>query len=285
MGQQCQRPDRRGGAPAAAADAVLCPELTDGERACANEPILAAAIFCGSAGRLAQAWSLPAGFTAAATDSDSYPPLPDETFVEPPMLASVRRRLDVTLTLAYLETTLNGKAVKLRSMYSSIPAPTLRVNVGDTLADPGGQPAAAEPAQQPNRRSTCAIPTARICIRMACTSPRASCRARRLWRFRDGRPAARHPAGTDAAARIRDRPRPPAGRVLVSPASARLDRDAGRQRHGRRADDQGRDRSGPRDRRRAERVFVFQAPITDAAGMLESFTQVADSPATASRRF
>ena len=30
----------------------------------------------------------------------------------------------------------------------------------------------------------------------------------------------------------------------------------------------------------AERVFVFQSPITDAAGMLESFTQVADSPAT-----
>ena len=55
------------------------------------------------------------------------------TFVEPATLASVHGELDVTLALAYLETTLDGKPVKLRSMFNSIPAPTLRVNVGDRL--------------------------------------------------------------------------------------------------------------------------------------------------------
>ena len=48
-------------------------------------------------------------------------------------LTSLNGRLDVTLTLAYLKTTLDGKAVTLRNMFGSIPAPTLRVNVGDTL--------------------------------------------------------------------------------------------------------------------------------------------------------
>src|SRR5262249_14423725 len=60
-------------------------------------------------------------------------PDPRETFVEPQTLSSVNGRLDVTLKLAYLKTTLNGKSVTLRNMYGTIPAPTLRVNAGDTL--------------------------------------------------------------------------------------------------------------------------------------------------------
>ncbi len=56
-----------------------------------------------------------------------------ETFVEPQILSSRNGLLDLTLTVDYLKTTLDGKAVNLRSMFGSIPAPTLQVNVGDTL--------------------------------------------------------------------------------------------------------------------------------------------------------
>lgn len=75
---------------------------------------------------------LPPGLTGCGSGV-SYPPYPDETFVEPATLMSVDGELDITLVVAYLETTLNGKAVRLRSMYKSIPAPTLRVNAGDRL--------------------------------------------------------------------------------------------------------------------------------------------------------
>src|SRR6266536_2869188 len=83
-------------------------------------------------------WTLGAGLVVPASfygcrDGDSGPPLPDETFVEPPTLASVGDELDVTLTLAYANMTLDGKAVKVRSINGSIPAPTLRVTVGDRL--------------------------------------------------------------------------------------------------------------------------------------------------------
>ena len=47
--------------------------------------------------------------------------------------AYLNGKLDLTLNLSYLKTTLYGKAVTLRSMFGSIPAPTLRVNAGDTL--------------------------------------------------------------------------------------------------------------------------------------------------------
>ncbi len=62
----------------------------------------------------------------------SAPPV-TETFVDPQVLASAGGRLDLTLNLGYLKTTLDGKAVTLRNWYGTIPAPTLRVNVGDTL--------------------------------------------------------------------------------------------------------------------------------------------------------
>ena len=59
--------------------------------------------------------------------------MPVETFVEPATLRSANGELEVTLALAYARTELDGKAVTLRSMNQSIPAPTLRVNVGDRL--------------------------------------------------------------------------------------------------------------------------------------------------------
>jgi FtsP/CotA-like multicopper oxidase with cupredoxin domain len=74
---------------------------------------------------------------AACGGGDSYV-LPKETFVEPLNIQSVNGVLDVTLVLSYLTTTLpdaTGKkqTVTLRNMYGTIPAPTLRMRVGDLL--------------------------------------------------------------------------------------------------------------------------------------------------------
>ena len=77
--------------------------------------------------------ALPPALYGCFGGGDSDTPVPAETFVEPQVLASVNGRLDVTMTVAYLQTTLDDKEVNLRSMFGSIPAPTLRVNVGDTL--------------------------------------------------------------------------------------------------------------------------------------------------------
>lgn len=64
---------------------------------------------------------------------------PKETFVEPLNIQSANGVLDVTLVLSYLTTTLfnpatgKNQTVTLRNMFGSIPAPTLRVRVGDLL--------------------------------------------------------------------------------------------------------------------------------------------------------
>jgi FtsP/CotA-like multicopper oxidase with cupredoxin domain len=83
-------------------------------------------------------WSLGAGLVwpAALTGcggGDGQTRAPEETFVEPATLMSRAGELDVTLELAYVNTTLDGKSVSLRSMNRSIPAPTLKVNAGDRL--------------------------------------------------------------------------------------------------------------------------------------------------------
>ena len=94
---------------------------------------------------------LPATLHGCGSGGDSAQPLPVETFVEPITLASANGELNVTLTLAYYRTMLYDRAVTLRSMNNSIPAPTLRVNVGDRLRiqvvnqlppnSPSGEPA------------------------------------------------------------------------------------------------------------------------------------------------
>ncbi|MCC6196655.1 MAG: multicopper oxidase domain-containing protein [Burkholderiales bacterium] len=63
---------------------------------------------------------------------------PTETYVQPLEIASVNGVLDVTLVLSYLNTTLPNaqgqmQAVSLRNMFGTIPAPTLRIRVGDLL--------------------------------------------------------------------------------------------------------------------------------------------------------
>ncbi len=70
---------------------------------------------------------------------DGRSPYPPQTFVQPFEIRSQHGVLDVTLVLSYLETTLFNPAtgkdqqVSLRNMYGSLPAPTLRLRVGDLL--------------------------------------------------------------------------------------------------------------------------------------------------------
>ena len=81
---------------------------------------------------------VPPILTACGGGDSSYMP-PKETFVEPLTIASSKGVLDVTLVLSYLTTTLfnpvtgKNQTVTLRNMYGTIPAPTLRVRVGDLL--------------------------------------------------------------------------------------------------------------------------------------------------------
>ena len=81
---------------------------------------------------------VPPILAACGGGGSSYVP-PMETFVEPLNIQSVKGVLDVTLVLSYLTTTLpnatTGKrdTVTLRNMYGTIPAPTLRMRVGDLL--------------------------------------------------------------------------------------------------------------------------------------------------------
>lgn len=75
---------------------------------------------------------VPAAVVGCNGGDGAYTP-PQETFVEPLTIQSVNGVLDVTLVLSYLTTTLNGQTVTLRNMFGTIPAPTLRVHVGDLL--------------------------------------------------------------------------------------------------------------------------------------------------------
>ncbi len=76
---------------------------------------------------------VPAALSACGGGDDTGPVGPRETFVTPVNIQSVNGVLDVTIILSYLTIPFNGTIVTLRNMFGTIPAPTLRVNVGDTL--------------------------------------------------------------------------------------------------------------------------------------------------------
>lgn len=221
--------------------------------------------------------ALPASLHGCNSGGDSAQPLPDETFVEPPTLVSVGGALDVTLNLTYLRTMLDGKAVTLRNMYGSIPAPTLRVSVGDRLRiqvinQLPPNPPSSEPTKHLRYPNSTNLHTHGLHV-----SP-----------------------GLVAAGvygdYVMDDPQ-----LGVQPGSTRqheyqipLDHPPGAywyhpHLHGSSAIQVGSGMAGaliikgaidlvPEIAAAVERVFVFQAPVTDATGMLESFTQVADVP-------
>jgi FtsP/CotA-like multicopper oxidase with cupredoxin domain len=75
-----------------------------------------------------------------------------ETFVEPPRLRARAGVLDYTLRMAYADLKINGKSAHLRSYNGMVPAPTLQLRAGETLRvkvvnDLPPNPDSAEPAE------------------------------------------------------------------------------------------------------------------------------------------
>lgn len=79
-------------------------------------------------------------------------PATSETFVEPPRLRARGGVLDYTLRMAYADLKINGKNAHLRSYNGMVPAPTLQLRAGETLRvkvvnDLPPNPDSAEPAE------------------------------------------------------------------------------------------------------------------------------------------
>jgi FtsP/CotA-like multicopper oxidase with cupredoxin domain len=229
-------------------------------------------------------WALGAGLVVPAGmygcddgSGVSYPPLPDETFVEPAALASAGGELDVTLTLDYVSTTLAGKAVRLRSMNGTIPAPTLRVNVGDRLRikvinqlpqNPGSNSRPAH-LRYPNSTNlhthglhvSPGLVSAGVYGDYVMDDPQLGIQPGQS-RQHEYRIGVDHPPGAywyhphlHGASSIQ------VGSGMAGALLLKGDIDR-----------------VPEIAAARERVFLFQAPITDAAGTLESFTQAAYVP-------
>jgi len=231
-------------------------------------------------------WTLGAGLVVplgvyGCGDGDSgvvsYPPLPDETFIEPATLTSSSGELDVILTLDYVSTTLAGKMVKLRSMNGSIPAPTLRVKAGDRLRIkvinqlPPNPASNSHPAHLRYPNSTNlhthglhvapGLVSAGVYGDYVMDDPQLGIQPGQS-RQHEYRVGADHPPGAywyhphlHGASAIQVGSGM-AGALLVKGDIDRV----------------------PEIAAARERVFLFQAPITDAAGTLESFTQAAYVP-------
>ena len=216
--------------------------------------------------------ALPAGLTGCG--GDNYI---GETFREPQTLVSERGVLDVTLTLRYANATLNNKDVFVRSMNSSIPAPTLRVNTGDLLRikvvnDLPPNPASSEPAKHLRYPNSTNLHTHGLHVNPGLVSPGI------YGDFVVDDPDMGVQPGQSRQHEFRIEPNHPAGAYWYHPHL-----------HGSTAIQLGSGMAGaliisgqinkvPEIAAAAERVFMFQSPITNGAGRLESFAQVADQP-------
>ena len=226
-------------------------------------------------------WTLGAGLVVPAGlegcgNGSSYPPLPEETFVEPPTLASVHGELDVTLALAYVETTLDGKPVRLRSMFNSIPAPTLRVDAGDRLRikvvnQLPANPPSSDPARHLRFPNSTNLHTHGLHVTPGIVSPGV------YGDYVMDDPQLGIQPGQSRQHEYQIRLDHPPGAYWYHPHL-----------HGSSAIQVGSGMAGalvirgaidqvPEIAAAVERVFMFQAPITDAAGRLESFAQVAEN--------
>src|SRR5207249_7891273 len=222
---------------------------------------------------------LPGGLYGCGGGGESVAAAPAETLVEPPTLKSIDGVLDITLQLAYLSTMLNSKAVTLRSMNSHIPAPTLRIGVGDTLRikvvnQLPANPRSAEPVQHLRYPNSTNLHTHGLHVSPGLVAPGV------YGDFVMDDPRLGIQPGQMRQHEYRIRPEHPPGAYWYHPHL-----------HGTTAIQVGSGMAGaliikgeinqvPEIAAAMERVFVFQSPITDAAGMLESFTQVADNPAS-----
>jgi FtsP/CotA-like multicopper oxidase with cupredoxin domain len=231
-------------------------------------------------------WSVAAGVAVPpmllqACGGGDGGPVVMETFVEPQVLASVNGKLDVTLNLAYLKTELYGKKVNLRNMYGTIPAPTMRVNAGDTIrvllvnqfpANPPVLPSSNPPTHLRYPNSTnLHMHGLHVTPGLVSTVPKVygdyvvddpeqgvHPGASRQHQYAIG---ADHPPGAywyhphlhgSSAMQVGSGM---AGAILIKGAIDQV----------------------PEIAAARERVFMFQAPILDEAGLLESFVQIAEN--------
>lgn len=233
---------------------------------------------------LQMGWTLVAGVAVPGTGlvgcgngDTGIPGTPD--FEEPQVLASTNGLLDVVLTLKYTVKTLNGKRIRVRSFDGMIPAPTLRVNVGDLLRirivnDLPPNPASTEPAVHLRFFNSTNLHTHGLHVDPGILRPGV------YGDFVVDDPNSGIKPGEVRQHEFKIGPEHPTGAYWYHPhlhgstAVQLASGMAGMLMIG----------GGPIDRvpeiaAAKERIFVFQAPITDADGALESFTQVADQPA------
>lgn len=222
--------------------------------------------------------ALPAGLVGCGGSHNSTLLRPGETFVEPRTLASANGLLEVTLTLGYLRTTLNGKSVNLRSMGASIPGPTLRVNPGDTLRilldnKLPPNPPSDEPATHLRYPNSTNLHTHGLHVDPGILAPGI------YGDYVVDDPASAVQPGQTRQHLFNIGQGHPPGAYFYHPHL-----------HGSTAIQMGSGMAGalivgggeinrvPEIQQALERVFMFQAPITDAEGNCESFALVADNP-------
>ena len=223
--------------------------------------------------------ALPPALYGCFGGNDSGTPVPTETFVEPQVLSSLNGRLDVTMAVAYLKTSLDGKEVNLRSMFGSIPAPTLRVNVGDTLRIlvdnrlPPNKESGFGPVKHLRYPNSMNLHTHGLHVTPGLVSENPKV----YGDFVMDDPELGIKPGTTRQHEYAIRPDHPPGAYWYHPHL-----------HGSTAMQIGSGMAGtilirgaidrvPEIAAAQERVFVFQAPIFDATGTLESFSQAADN--------
>ncbi|MEP7328082.1 MAG: multicopper oxidase domain-containing protein, partial [Betaproteobacteria bacterium] len=230
-------------------------------------------------------------------DGDSGYKPPTETFFEPLNIQSVNGVLDVTLNIAYVTSTITNippgattpvtTKVKLRNMYGTLPAPTLRMNVGDKLRI---RVVNLLPVNPPDPE-----PTKHLRYH---NSTNLHTHGLHVYPDIIRQPTPADPAGLYGDFVVDD---PDAGiqpgEIRQYEYMIRSDHPAGTywyhpHLHGSSAMQVGSGMAGaliiegpidevPEIAAAQERIFVFQAPIYDASGQLENFGQVATSSAGA----
>jgi len=223
---------------------------------------------------------VPGALTACRSDSND---VPDETFVEPLELRSKDGLLDITLTLAYLATTIEGTQVTLRNMYGTIPAPTLRVRVGDTLRIKvlnrlPPNPPSTDPTRHLRYPNSTNLHTHGLHVYPDILRAPTPTDPGLYGDFVVDDPDAGIQPGEDRQYEYAIRDDHPCGTYWYHPHL-----------HGSSAMQVGSGMAGaliiegptddvPEIKAAEDRVFVFQAPYYDATGKLESFAQVGNNP-------
>ena len=220
---------------------------------------------------------LPSALVACGGEGDSGSSTA-ETFVEPQRIVARNGLLDYTLRMAYANMTLNGDKVHLRTYNAMVPAPTLQLRAGERLRvrvvnDLPPNPPSTEPAEHLRYMNSANLHTHGLHVTPGLVSPN-------LYGdyVVDSAISAVQPGQSRQHQYDIDKDHPP-GTSWYHPHL-----------HGSTAVQVGSGMAGailitgpmddvPEIAAARDRVFMFQAPIYDEKGLLESFTQVANPAA------